>query len=39
MAKIEKVTRVQGYKFAVIDRFKTWHYFATYRDALAFVLL
>lgn len=39
MAKIEKVTMVKGYKFAVVDRFKSWHYFATYREALAFVLL
>lgn len=39
MAKIEKVTKVKGYKFAVIDRFHAWHYFKTYRDALAFVLL
>ena len=39
MARIEKVTKVHGYKWAVIDAFKCYHYFKTYRDAVAFCVL
>lgn len=36
--KIEKFTRVKGYKYRVLDAYKTPHLFKTYRDALYFIL-
>ena len=38
MAKIERFNKVKGYNYRVIDRYKTAHFFRTYRDALAFCL-
>ena len=38
MARIEKETRVKGYKYKVIDKFKITKFFPTYRAALAYFL-
>lgn len=39
MAKIERFEKISGYHWQVVDRFKTRHFFATYREALAFCLM
>lgn len=39
MSRIEKFTKVKGFNYRVIDRFKGVHFFKTYREALAFCIL
>ena len=38
MAKIEQFCKVKGYKYRGVDRFRNYHLFKSYRDALVWYL-